>query len=221
MDSVAGGGADQPGRPHTAVVPAFVVRPAGQRDVTRLAEMYRLEAEHHAAIEGGFELAPGFDWRELAEALVADPARAVLVGEDAGHVVGFLHGRLILPSSRRARRRGLRALLRRVLRRAAASSAPSLAAAVRRRPYGVIEDCWVAPEARTRGIGASLVTAAAGWFAARGATAIDLQVLEHNQAARRFWEGQGFRARNVTMSRSLSPAVPHGALASDGAVRRG
>lgn len=51
---------------------------------------------------------------------------------------------------------------------------------------------WVEPAARGAGVGRALVDAVCGWAAWRGAASIELEVREHNGAARRLYERAGF-----------------------------
>lgn len=51
---------------------------------------------------------------------------------------------------------------------------------------------WVEPASRGAGVGRALVDAVCGWAAWRGAAAIELEVREHNGAARRLYERAGF-----------------------------
>ena len=50
----------------------------------------------------------------------------------------------------------------------------------------------VAPEARSRGLGAAIVAALRRWVVAQGGWTIRLIVQEQNPAALRFWSRQGF-----------------------------
>lgn len=50
----------------------------------------------------------------------------------------------------------------------------------------------LAPEARSRGLGATVYEAVRAWVAANGGDAIRLAVQAQNNAAQRFWERQGF-----------------------------
>ncbi|MFC4929572.1 GNAT family N-acetyltransferase [Massilia sp. GCM10023247] len=53
---------------------------------------------------------------------------------------------------------------------------------------------WVAPEFRGRGVAAALLAAALGWARARQGRAMQLGVMEGNEAARRLYERSGFVA---------------------------
>lgn len=62
------------------------------------------------------------------------------------------------------------------------------------RPWRVeVAGMWVAPGARRLGLGGALLEAVRGWATARGATTLELCVLEGNDAARRLYERAGFR----------------------------
>lgn len=58
-------------------------------------------------------------------------------------------------------------------------------------PVGHVEALVVRPEGRSRGVGAALLHAAERELAIRGARALDLDVLEGNEAAQRFYAREG------------------------------
>lgn len=61
----------------------------------------------------------------------------------------------------------------------------------RGRPGVMIHDLFVREEARGRGLGQALVRKLAGVTTARGGTRMDVNVLDWNAKARRFYEGLG------------------------------
>jgi len=64
---------------------------------------------------------------------------------------------------------------------------------------------WVRPDVRRRGVGAALVTAAAGWAKARDHDTLFLWVTELNASARRLYEHYGF---TPTVERQPLPSDP-------------
>lgn len=56
---------------------------------------------------------------------------------------------------------------------------------------------WVAPESRGQGVAAALLSRALEWAGARKASAMQLGVMEGNDAARRLYERMGFAAAGV------------------------
>lgn len=75
------------------------------------------------------------------------------------------------------------------------------------RPHGLVyvDDVYVAPEARGRGVGALLLDAARQWGEAEGATQLRAGVLAANAAGRAFWERQGAADYSVTVTMPLGP----------------
>ena len=74
----------------------------------------------------------------------------------------------------------------------------------------VINSMWVAPDARGRGAGRDLVAACVDWAAERGFTAVNLAVIEGNDAATRLYGAAGFTALDragaiLNLSRPLDP----------------
>lgn len=60
---------------------------------------------------------------------------------------------------------------------------------------GEIDELYVVPEARSRGIGAQLLTAVETALAERGCTRLQLQIGAGNSAARAFYARRGYCAR--------------------------
>jgi RimJ/RimL family protein N-acetyltransferase len=72
----------------------------------------------------------------------------------------------------------------------------------------IINSMWVAPTARRGGAGTALCEACIAWAAERGFTAVNLDVIRGNAAARRVYEAAGFTVRGgtaeqLTMTRGL------------------
>ena len=60
---------------------------------------------------------------------------------------------------------------------------------------GEVDEFFVLPEARSRGVGAQLLTAAEAALAERGCTRLQLQLGTGNTRARAFYERRGYSAR--------------------------
>lgn len=69
-----------------------------------------------------------------------------------------------------------------------------------------IDELFVLPEARSRGVGAQLLTAAEAGLAARGCVRLQLQLAADNAAARAFYQRHGYLARDGR--RLLDKALP-------------
>jgi GNAT superfamily N-acetyltransferase len=71
------------------------------------------------------------------------------------------------------------------------------------------KDVWwiglllLAPSARSQGLGRKVIAAFADFVQAQGGTALMLGVVEENQAAYRFWQGQGFALVRITEPRTF------------------
>ena len=70
-----------------------------------------------------------------------------------------------------------------------------------RAPAGFIHDIMVEASARGQGVAKRLVAAASAWLEARGAPRVMLWTAERNTTARRLFEGLGFRATMIEMTR--------------------
>lgn len=67
---------------------------------------------------------------------------------------------------------------------------------------GVIQNLYVAPEVRNRGLGSELLDAAEEALTATGADCIVLESMAANEAGRRFYEARGYEPHRVTYERA-------------------
>jgi GNAT superfamily N-acetyltransferase len=102
------------------------------------------------------------------------PRTGLFVGEYEGAVVGLL---------------------------AVSLSEPAAAAAGSVR--GLIECCYVEPDARGVGVGSSLMEAAVAWGQDQGCTDLDALALPGDRQTKQRFEAAGFTARLLTLSRRL------------------
>jgi GNAT superfamily N-acetyltransferase len=68
---------------------------------------------------------------------------------------------------------------------------------------GIIDACYVEPEARGVGVGRALVDDLMAWFASAGCGGVDVTALPGDRETKNFLEGSGFKARLLTMHRPL------------------
>ena len=71
---------------------------------------------------------------------------------------------------------------------------------------GFIEDAFVRPHVRRKGIGSALYEATEAWCRANGAVELRLQAIVADDIAADFWVRQGFEPFIALMSKSLSEA---------------
>lgn len=145
-----------------------VPRRAGPRDLDRVAALWSALGDHHAPLDPLFRPRAGAEdaVRALVAGFLRDPDTAVFVCEaagDAGGLVGFCAARI--------------------------ERAPPILAEDRR---AEITDLFVDPEARRRGVGRALATAALDWVAGRGVRRVEVRVAVHNEVGQAFWRALGF-----------------------------
>ncbi|MGO8874093.1 MAG: N-acetyltransferase family protein [Acidimicrobiales bacterium] len=70
-------------------------------------------------------------------------------------------------------------------------------------PRGVLDACYVEPEARGIGLGRLLLDTALAWLVERGCRGVDGVALPGDRGAKNFFEASGFKARLLTMHREL------------------
>ena len=154
-----------------------VIRKAIEQDLDAVVALWSdLIAFHHdldrrfwPQADDGEEKA----WAWLSEAL-AKPDRLLLVAEQDGVVIGFLHG---------------------LLRNAPVPMVPRLS--------GCITDVVVAEKHTRQGNGTALLAAAEEWFVAQGAEDVVMTVAVYNQRGRQFWLKHGFEPWTLNMRRPL------------------
>lgn len=140
------------------------VRAARARELDRIGALYAELVRHHRG-EAGFTLATGGEdaaREHLARALRSRDA-CVLVCEGPGGIAGFAVVRVL--------------------------ARPPLFA---ERERGEIEALYVRPDARRRGAGRALASAALRWLEARGIRRVALQVAAGNREGAAFWRALGF-----------------------------
>ena len=81
--------------------------------------------------------------------------------------------------------------------------AVSLNERVAGRVRGLIECCYVEPDARGVGVGSSLMEAAVAWGQDQGCTDLDALALPGDRQTKQRFEAAGFTARLLTLSRRL------------------
>ncbi len=126
--------------------------------------------EEHARYDSVYETAPDAEkvMRRFLADLSSSSHSCLFVAESGGTVVGFLSGEL---------------------REGSPTFSP--------RTWAAIEDIYVVPELRSRGVGRALFEACQRWAEEKGATGVSLQVAAGNARAREFYERLGFREVSV------------------------
>ncbi|HEY1685113.1 MAG TPA: GNAT family N-acetyltransferase [Tepidisphaeraceae bacterium] len=66
---------------------------------------------------------------------------------------------------------------------------------------GEIDSVYVAADWRGSGVGAAIMQKTMEWFASKSVRAITVDVIEGNEAAKKFYEGFGFGLRTMRMRR--------------------
>lgn len=68
---------------------------------------------------------------------------------------------------------------------------------------GVIDGCYVEPEARGVGVGRALLDAMVAWFTTSSCRGVDAGALPGDRRTKNFFEAAGFKARLLTLHHSL------------------
>jgi diamine N-acetyltransferase len=154
------------------------VRKATADDYKTLCELFdEIDALHRDNLPHIFQEPNGAAReKDYYLGLIADENLALLVAEADEKLVGFVHAIVRDP--------------------------PALPVFVPRR-YAIVEGIVVKSEFRNHGTGRILMGQMQEWAIAKGATSIELNVYEFNQAAISFYEELGYRTFSRKMSKEL------------------
>ncbi len=148
----------------------FTIRPGRKEDAAEAARLWMRSAEEHTSHDRVYETSPGAEKtmrRFLAE--VANSGYSFLfVAVTGDRTVGFISGEL---------RQGSPTFLPKT--------------------WASVDDVFVEPEYRNRGMGRALLQSVQAWAQERGADGISLQVAAANSRGRKFYEKLGFREISV------------------------
>jgi ribosomal protein S18 acetylase RimI-like enzyme len=152
------------------------VRPAEERDVPAVVELWGELARLHERLDGGFALSRS--WKRAYEDyllhLLGREDVLVLVAEADGQLVGLAVGRIaLLPGFFRQRRRGY------------------------------IQDVYTREGYRGRGVGRALLARLEAWLRRQGVRRAELTVAVGNPQAEAFWERAGYRTYMVYRAKEL------------------
>lgn len=150
----------------------YVIRPARKADLDRLSELLLALQDHiEAANPDLWRLRPEARHNlkgQLAGRLRAEDSLALVAEDKAGGVIGVIFGRIVVNNR----------------------YTPSRA--------GQIDQAFVHPDHRRRGLGRRLVSELCRFFAAQGVDDISLRYAVGNSGAIQFWQSLGFEPRIVT-----------------------
>jgi GNAT superfamily N-acetyltransferase len=148
----------------------FTIRAGRKDDAAEAARLWMRSAEEHTVHDRIYETAPGAE--KTMRRFLADVANSgysfLFVAAAEDRTVGFISGEL---------RQGSPTFLPRT--------------------WASVDDVFVEPEYRNRGMGRALLQSVRDWAQERGADGISLQVAAANARGRKFYEDLGFREISV------------------------
>jgi L-amino acid N-acyltransferase YncA len=170
------------------------IRLATTADLPRLIVLFREELEYQESLAQWFRLTAQPDWGAYVAARLNRTDGAVLVAEEGGALLGFVDIR-ILQRAAKSKRGALRALVRFLRRPAPALIEPMMS--------GFLEDIYVDPKQRRRGIAKELVEHALEWFRARKIQHVEAAIWARNEASLRLAQGLGFQTARIHVRRDV------------------
>ena len=148
----------------------FAIRAGRREDAEAAARLWMQSAEEHTSHDHVYATAPGAE--KTMRRFLADLARNgyafVFVATVGDRMVGFVSGEL---------REGSPTFLPKT--------------------WASVDDVFVHPDHRNRGIGRALIASVEGWARRKGANGVSLQVAAANGRGRKFYEDLGFREISV------------------------
>jgi GNAT superfamily N-acetyltransferase len=148
----------------------FTIRPGRREDAAEAARLWMQSAEEHTSHDRVYETSPGAE--KTMRRFLADVANNsysfLFVAAAGGRTVGFVSGEL---------RQGSPTFLPKT--------------------WASVDDVFVEPGYRNRGMGRALLQSVRAWAHERGADGISLQVAAANSRGRKFYEDLGFRDVSV------------------------
>jgi GNAT superfamily N-acetyltransferase len=148
----------------------FTIRPGRREDAAEAARLWMQSAREHTAHDRVYETAPGAE--KTMRRFLADVANSgysfLFVAAAGDRTVGFVSGEL---------RQGSPTFLPKT--------------------WASVDDVFVEPEYRNRGMGRALLQSVRKWALEKGADGISLQVAAANSRGRKFYEELGFREISV------------------------
>ena len=148
----------------------FTIRPGRREDAAEAARLWVQSAEEHTSHDRVYETAPGAE--KTMRRFLADVAKSsysfLFVAVVGDRTVGFISGEL---------RQGSPTFLPKT--------------------WASVDDVFIEPEYRNRGMGRALLQSVQAWAQERGADGISLQVAAANLRGRKFYEDLGFRDISV------------------------
>ena len=148
----------------------FTIRPGRREDAAEAARLWMQSAREHTTHDRVYATAPGAE--KTMRRFLADLANSgysfLFVAVAGDRTVGFISGEL---------RQGSPAFLPKT--------------------WAAVDDVFVEPDYRNRGLGRALLQSVEAWAKERDANGISLQVAAANTRGRKFYEDLGFREISV------------------------
>ena len=148
----------------------FAIRAGRREDAEEAARLWMHSAEEHTSHDPVYATAPGAEktMRRFLADLASSGHSFLFVVVTGGRTVGFISGEL---------REGSPTFLPKT--------------------WASVDDVFVDPDHRNRGIGHALIASVEGWARQKGANGVSLQVAAANARGRKFYEDLGFREVSV------------------------
>ena len=148
----------------------FTIRHGRREDAAEAARLWMQSAEEHTSHDRVYETSPGAErtMRRFLADVANNSYSFLFVAAAGGRTVGFVSGEL---------RQGSPTFLPKT--------------------WASVDDVFVEPGYRNRGMGRALLQSVKAWAQERGADGISLQVAAANSRGRKFYEDLGFRDVSV------------------------
>ncbi len=180
----------------------MLVRDARLEDTAALAGLARAEAEHQLKVGAGFRMAGNADWAAYISQRLKRPNGVILVAELNGELVGFVD--LRIAGKGRPAAASNEGRLRRLLLGWRRKATADQSALVEPSSAGVIDDIYVVPQCRNRGIATDLLRRGVAWLEDRQVSEIEAAIWAGNEASLAFFNKAGFEKARVLVRRKAA-----------------
>lgn len=152
----------------------MIIRPARPADTLHLVELWTEFMDFHIPFDPAYTRSDDAveNWVRYVKSKFSDDKCQLFVAETGGGIVGYVG--------------------------AVVKEYPPVFEVLK---YGFIEEIAVTREYRQSGVGGQLAGAAENWLRNAGVTSIDVKIDVANEASLALFQGRGFAARTMTLTR--------------------
>jgi ribosomal protein S18 acetylase RimI-like enzyme len=172
--------------------PKEYIRFADQNDLPQLIKLVKNQMTHQQSLTNSFELLQEVNWPQYISSIMKNRSSEIFVADQNGQLVGYFETRIYQRGVY-----GIKSFIRSLVRR---NVFPNKNQA---EPFGVMENIFVLPEFRPRGIAQNLILGGANWFRQKGVEEVLGVIWANNESTLKLVNTIGFDTIKVTLSKRI------------------